>query len=200
MLDLANFEPQRLVSLRTRQSAAYKGLHALLLSQGIVDWRSGSSINVATCFGRNVDIHHIFPKAWCEQHSKAKFNVKIPPRIYNSAINKAPLSANTNQMIGSKPPSRYLESLRKQNQEINHAVQLCLSDVESLEADDFAGFFVQRGVALTKLIFTAMGKGEPPTDCKQTFGNVLSQENLAFESDEYDDSIPDEPDIILTVD
>lgn len=198
MLDLANFEPQRLVSLRTRQSAAYKGIHALLMSNGCVDWRSGSSINVQRFFGSNIDIHHVFPKAWCERSSATVLGAKIPPRIYNSAINKAPLSARTNQRIGGQAPSRYLELLRKDYPNVGRAVERSLIDAETLRNNDFFGFFVKRGVALTKLIHNAMGK--PVPDCEQTFRNVLARENLAKESDEYDDSVSDEPDVVIADD
>ena len=198
MLELANFEPQRLVSLRTRQSAAYKGIHALLMSNGCVDWHSGAAIDVHKFFGGNIDIHHVFPKAWCEQRSAETLGVRIPPRIFNSAINKAPLSAETNRRIGGRAPSRYLESLRSDYSEVDGAVKLSFVDADALRNDDFVTFFVKRGVALTKLIHNAMGKSSP--DCEQTFRDVLARENLAKESDEYDDSVADERDFVIADD
>src|SRR5262249_20133334 len=42
----ANFVPDRLLTLRTRNSAAYKGLAALLLRDGGLDFRSGTPIDV----------------------------------------------------------------------------------------------------------------------------------------------------------
>jgi hypothetical protein len=32
-------------------------------------------------FDEAIDIHHIFPKAWCEKQ-------KIKPQVYNSIVNK----------------------------------------------------------------------------------------------------------------
>ena len=197
ILELASFEPQRLVSLRTRQSAAYKGIHALLMNNGCIDWHSGAPIDVNRFFGRNIDIHHVFPKAWCEQRSATKLGVRIPPRIFNSAINKAPLSAETNRRIGGRAPSRYLDSLRKDYPEVDRAVERSFVDPNTLRDDNFVMFFVKRGVALTKLIHDAMGKDTP--DCEQAFRNVLTRENLAHETDGYDDSVADEPDIVIPI-
>ena len=55
-------------------------------------------------FDEAIDIHHIFPKAWCEKQ-------KIKPSVYNSIVNKTPLTARTNRVIGGRAPSEYLERL-----------------------------------------------------------------------------------------
>jgi hypothetical protein len=57
----AVFSPERLLTMRTRGSAAYKGLYALLLKEGAVDWRTGEEGNVTTYFDEAIDIHHVFP-------------------------------------------------------------------------------------------------------------------------------------------
>lgn len=59
----ANFQSQRLLSMRTRNSAAYKGLHALLLRDGCQDFRSGDPIDERMYFDEKIDIHHIFPSS-----------------------------------------------------------------------------------------------------------------------------------------
>lgn len=60
----ASFAPGRLHTLRSRQSAAYKGLHALLMRDGARDFRTGDTIQIATYFDDQVDIHHVFPQGW----------------------------------------------------------------------------------------------------------------------------------------
>ena len=198
MLELARFEPQRLISLRSRNSAAYKGVHALQLSNGCVDWSSGTDIDFATYIGKNINIHHIFPRAWCENHSTEHLGTEIPAWVYNSAINKAPISGETNQAIGASAPSDYLVRLRQANPDVDAHLDLSCIKPEYLETNDFIGFFVARGVALTKMIYGAMGK--PAPECEETFREVLRRVNLVRETDEYDDSIPDEPDIVPTID
>ena len=64
----ADFAPMRLLSLRTRQSAAYKGLFALMMKKGSRDFMSGDPISHTTGFALPVDIHHIFPRAWCRRN------------------------------------------------------------------------------------------------------------------------------------
>ena len=45
----ASFIPERLLSLRTRNSAAYKGLYALQMKSGAADWRTANQLAAATC-------------------------------------------------------------------------------------------------------------------------------------------------------
>ena len=86
------FRSDRLKTMRMRVSAAYKGVNALLMSQGAKDFRSGQEYSYAVFFNQAVDILHIFPKKWCEgQH--------IKPEEYDSIINKTPLSSKTNRKL-----------------------------------------------------------------------------------------------------
>jgi hypothetical protein len=59
----AVFAPARLLSLRTRGSAAYKGIRALLLREGARDLRTGEPSNVQNYFDEGVDVHHLFHNA-----------------------------------------------------------------------------------------------------------------------------------------
>ena len=105
---------------------------------------------------RNIDIHHIFPQAWCEK----EVSPRIPPRLYNSVINKTPIDAVTNRIIGRRAPSAYLPLLQ---QDIS---PVCLDDVLvshwidpiSLRDDDFAQSFVKRGEMMLSLIGQSMGR------------------------------------------
>ncbi|HKI20793.1 MAG TPA: hypothetical protein VKA15_23075, partial [Isosphaeraceae bacterium] len=97
----ASFAPTRLLTLQTRLSAAYKGLMALLIQAGGNDLLSGDPIALTTYFDTAVDIHHIFPRAYCERQ-------KYDRQRWNSIVNKAPLSGRTNRIIGGKAPSEYL--------------------------------------------------------------------------------------------
>ena len=63
----ASFVPERLLTLRTRNSSAYKGLYALQMKSGAADWRTAKPLTFATIHDENIDIHHIFPVAWCRR-------------------------------------------------------------------------------------------------------------------------------------
>ena len=190
MLEEANFEPARLLSLRTRNTAAYKGINALLMKNGATDWLSDESIRETNFYDDNIDIHHIFPRRWCEREAQELLGTKIPRRIFNSAINKSPLSARTNRIIGGRAPSTYVERLRRHASEVERAIEGHHMDINHLKSDDFVEFFVERGKSLMRLIGDAMGKELP--DGEEVFRNALETANLRVETDEYDDEEEEE--------
>ncbi len=151
----ASFQAGRLWTLRTRNSAAYKGLYALLMRDGCRDFRTGEPIEAQTFFDDKVDIHHIFPEKWCKAAG-------IDPGIYNSVVNKTALAARTNRQIGGRAPSKYLPAIEKaagvgaaKMDEIlgSH----CIAP-EHLRADRFWEFFPARAEALLQRIETATGR------------------------------------------
>ena len=151
----SNFQANRLLTLRTRNSAAYKGVHALLMRDGSRDFRTGEPIEDQTFFGDSIDIHHIFPRTWCDRHG-------VTSRIYNSIINKTAISARTNRSIGGRAPSIYLNTLQ-QNAEISPAdmdgiLASHRIDATSLRSDDFNAFFANRAEGIIQSIESAMGK------------------------------------------
>ena len=79
----ANFSPSRLHTLRTRNSAAYKGVYALLMEENTKDWLSATKIDFSSYFSESIDIHHIFPVAWRNKNG-------IPRDDYDCIINKTP--------------------------------------------------------------------------------------------------------------
>ena len=94
----AYFTDDRLWSLRTRNSAAYKGIFILQMQKGAKDFLSGDEVEWTNYYDEAIDIHHIFPQKWCIDNKKSA-------DIYNSIINKAPLTAKTNRIIGGMPLS-----------------------------------------------------------------------------------------------
>lgn len=151
----ATFSASRLYSLRTRNSAAYKGLYALQISAGALDFRTGDAINEQMYFGDSIDIHHIFPQHWCSTNG-------IAPRLVDCIINKAPLSYRTNRIIGGNAPSVYLGKLQSQSSisedRMDEILSTHLIDHATMRSDDFDSFFHQREQELIKRIESAMGK------------------------------------------
>lgn len=153
------FRADRLKTMRMRLSAAYKGVNALLMKEGAQDFRSGQKFDHTVFFGENVDIHHIFPQDWCKKQG-------VKPEVFDSIINKTPLSFRTNRIIGGVAPSDYLAKLIKGdavNPSIDPAkldvyLRSHLTDPAKLFADDFAGFMEDRQKQLLGLIEQAMGK------------------------------------------
>jgi len=151
----ANFNEERLLSLRTRNSAAYKGLYALLIKDGCQDFRSGDTINVQQYFDDKIDIHHIFPHKWCDENS-------INMNLCNSILNKTPLSARTNRIIGGRAPSEYITRVQHganiDDERMGEILRSHAIEPELLRANDFKGFIEHRKMALLKRIEGAIGK------------------------------------------
>ncbi len=154
----ANFQPGRLLTLRTRNSAAYKGLYALLMRDGCRDLRTGEPIEAQTFFDEAVDIHHIFPEKWCRA-------ARIDAGFCNSIINKTPLAARTNRQIGGRAPSKYLPAVEKaagvDTAKMDEILRSHCIEPEHLRSDRFWEFFAARAEALLTRIETATGKTIP---------------------------------------
>jgi len=151
----ASVVPARLHSLRTRNSAAYKGLYALLMLDGVLDFRSGEEIDVDRYFENKIDIHHIFPQKWCTDQG-------VEPKVFNSVINKTPLSARTNRIIGGRAPSAYLSRVQNSagidEARMDDILSTHYITPSLLRADDFHAFFEARQESLLQRIESAMGK------------------------------------------
>ena len=151
----SSFQAGRLLTLRTRNSAAYKGLYALLMHDEGADFRTGEPIAAQTVFDDEIDIHHIFPRRWCETED-------IEPGTYNSIINKTAISARTNRQIGGNAPSKYLPDLERtadidpaRMDEIlaSHSIA-----ADAVRTDRFWDFYATRAEALLHRIEIATGK------------------------------------------
>ena len=154
-MQAAQFQAERLLTLRTRNSAAYKGLYALQMKQGGRDFKTGQRIDVHAYMEDAIDIHHIFPRHWCGSHD-------IEPWIADCIVNKTALDAYTNRRIGGNAPSVYLSRIEAGDGIEGHVLDGFLRshdiDPAALRRDDFAGFFNQRFESLLRQAKNAMGK------------------------------------------
>ena len=154
----ANLAPDRLLTLRTRNSAAYKGVYVLLIREGARDFRTGETANDQNYFDEAVDIHHVFPKKWCQERKPEP----VPAGRCDSIVNKTPLMARTNRIIGGRAPSDYLQSLHT-NYGVSSAdetknLQSHFIDPDHLKSDDFEAFYDARHQDLLQRIGATMGK------------------------------------------
>ena len=153
------FRADRLKTMRMRLSAAYKGVNALLMKEGAQDFRSGQKFDHTVFFGENVDIHHIFPQDWCKKQG-------IKPAVFDSIINKTPLSFRTNRIIGGVAPSQYLAKLAKgdssnpaiESQKLDSYLESHLISPVLAHSDNFELFMQDRQRRLLALIEQATGK------------------------------------------
>lgn len=175
----SNFLTDRLRTLQSRQSAAYKGLHALTMQGGrALDWRTGAGVQEQTYFDESIDIHHIFPRAWCEKKG-------IGRGLYNSIANKTALSAPTNRFLSGDAPSTYLRRLQDRQKLGAEQVDAFLTshfiDPAHLRADDLMGMMVARAEALAALITEATGRPVGGRPMPEAFGHALPVDEPAEE-------------------
>jgi len=180
----ANFAASRLYSLRTRNSAAYKGIYALLMRNGCIDFRSGDPISVHTYFDERIDIHHIFPQKWCQEQ-------QISKEEYDCVLNKTALSARTNRIIGDKAPSEYLAKTQSaagiQEERMNEILFSHYIDSVAIRNNDFHTFLNFRRESIIKLIESAIGKSVIKDMEAPLFESKISEEEGAITHEYYEE-------------
>lgn len=156
----ANFQPSRLDTLRSRNSAAYKGINILIQRNGAKDffWKSTiRELEESDWEECKLDIHHVFPQDWCNKNG-------IVPKRFNSILNKTPISYKANRMIGGKAPVDYLKQLQSHtnvllsDEGMNEILRSHHIVAMHLRANDYDGFIESRRELLIREISTVMGK------------------------------------------
>ncbi len=104
----AAFYAARLLTLKTRNSAAYKGVYAFLMKRGCLDWIKDQPMGMHTFYEYKVDIHHIFPKAWCEKNG-------VDADHRESIVDNTAISFDTNRTIGGVAPSKYVDKVERKS-------------------------------------------------------------------------------------
>lgn len=167
------FNPTRLLTLQSKQSAAYKGIMALILKNHCKDFISGREMDFTVYKSENIDIHHIFPRSYCEKNNLSK-------EKWNSVVNKTPISYSTNREIGGVAPSEYLKKIEEKGQvdynSLNDYLQTHLIDVSAARSNDFEKHIVLRAKLLLDAIEKATGKiisGKDSDEVISKFGERL---------------------------
>jgi hypothetical protein len=155
-------------------SAAYKGLAALLMKNGSRDLISGTPVDINAYFNNAIDVHHIFPRAWCEKNNLLRDK-------WNSVVNKATIAAATNRFISGDAPNVYLGKIETKKEisttDLNAFLESHAIPVEKLRSNDFNGFMLERTSFLLLLIEQATGKAISGRESEQTvkaFGGVVA--------------------------
>lgn len=169
----AYFNPLRLLTLQSRLSAAYKGIMALILKNHSKDFISGREMDFTVYKAEGVDIHHVFPKDYCEKQ-------RYPREKWNSVVNKTPISYSTNREIGGVAPSKYLNKIADKGQVaesvLNGYLESHWLDVTACRTDDFNKHIIERAKKLLDAIESVMGKaisGRNSQEVVDKFGDKL---------------------------
>ena len=176
-VNAAIFSATRLLSLQTRNSAAYKGIMALIYKEKCLDFMNGTSMNIVRSMDETPDIHHIFPEIYCIKQNYKK-------EKWNSIVNKTPLLSASNRSIGGSAPSVYMKKIMRDadidEEELKKRIESNLVDYNAFKNDDFDTYFISRAKSLIRIIESAMGKEVPDKESEQTieqFGETLSNKD-----------------------
>jgi hypothetical protein len=151
----AVFLSDRLDTLTTRNSAAYKGIYALLVKQGAVDWYYNEGpLNPSLLLQYLVEVRQIFPRNWFTKRQSGDSRA-------NSIVNKTPLSYRASRSMTGSPAS-YLPLLAQESgmrlEWFDDVVATHLVDPTTLHDADFDSFYANRSKQLLELVNGAMGK------------------------------------------
>lgn len=140
-----NFNTMRLLGLQTKNSAAYKGIMALILNNRSCDWINGMEMGVQTYLDERSDIHHIFPQDYC-------IKMNYDKKKWNSIINKTPLFFSTNRYIGGTSPSDYMNKIiRNKNiskEQLKSHISSHMINADLLENNKFEEFIIDRAIKI----------------------------------------------------
>lgn len=167
------FNPTRLLTLQSRQSAAYKGIIALILKNHAKDFISGRDMDFTSYKSENIDIHHVFPKDYCIKKGYLR-------QKWNSVINKTPIGYSTNRCIGGVAPSVYLDKIINEEMVTSSVLDSYLEshwlDSGKMRDDEFEGFIIERAKSLLDAVSAATGKAVTGRDSEEVikaFGSAL---------------------------
>ena len=150
-----NFNTMRLLGLQTKNSAAYKGIMALILNNKSCDWINGMEMGVQTYLDERSDIHHIFPQDYC-------IKMNYDKKKWNSIINKTPLFFTTNRYIGGTAPSDYMNKIAKNKNISKEQLKVYISshliNADLLENNNFEEFIKDRAIKILNGIENCTGK------------------------------------------
>ncbi len=164
-INSALFSATRLISLQTRNSAAYKGIMALVYREQCRDFVKGTTMDIVKSMDESPDIHHIFPEVHCTKQGYKR-------EYWNSIVNKTPLLPESNRSIGGYAPSVYSKNVLK-NADINEQtyrerVESHLINYDYFINDDFNSYFIDRAKSILTVIEKAMGKSISDKSSEQT--------------------------------
>ena len=163
----------KLLNAKKLQSAVYKGLVSIIFKNGAKDFIAGKNMGSSANYAEGIDMHHIFPKKFCEAQKFSKDK-------YENIANKTLILAGTNRIIGSNAPSVYLKKIEDKTKlsstEVDEILERHFIDAELCRADNFNAFVVDRAKKILAAVEECTGRkisGRDSPEIKKVFGSSL---------------------------
>jgi hypothetical protein len=104
-----SFPAQRLREVTPKQQAVYKALMAMVMRTKAKDFHRGQELTPASIASRQVDDHHIFPRAYLNPPDR---DPAYPQQLVDCILNRTLIDAESNRRIGKRPPDEYMVDIR----------------------------------------------------------------------------------------
>ena len=142
-----------LLFIHRKYDALYKGVLNLINfdSKGLRNIENGKIVT----WSSNIEDHHIFPKGFLRKTRDTNLVDTDPQSGVNCVLNRTLIPKLTNIKVSDKPPSEYLQELRKKNPNIETALDshLIPKDVCDGTYDDLYPLFLEdRGKKVAQAI------------------------------------------------
>ena len=138
--------------VRPRQRAVYRGVMALVIQNGALDFHKRGRINSLLLADKKnpVDDHHIFPRAYLDR-------LGMSASLRDCILNRTFIDRITNRRLSKRAPSDYFAEIRAKHGDLESdrlfaSHVLPLGSQSPLLNDDFDGFIAKREQALKQLI------------------------------------------------
>jgi hypothetical protein len=139
-------------TIRPKQRAVYRGVMALILQQGALDFHKRGRITAQLLADKRnpVDDHHIFARAYLDEKG-------WPDKLRDCILNRTYIDRETNRRLSRRPPSDYFAEIRGKHgaaatAELLASHFLPADSGSPLLADDFTKFLDVREAALLEAI------------------------------------------------
>ena len=163
----------KLLNSKKLQSAVYKGLVSIIFKNGAKDFIAGRNMGSSANYAEGIDMHHIFPKKFCEAQ-------KISKDKCDNIANKTLILTGTNRIIGGNAPSIYLEKIEAKTKlssaDVDEILARHFIDADLCRADDFDSFLVDRAKKILDAVEKLTGRkisGRESSEIKKLFGTSL---------------------------
>lgn len=173
IVEKAHINAWNLMRAKSTQSAIYRGLISIIFHHGAKDFLAGTDMAASANFAESIEIHHVFPKKYCEIQ-------KLPKERYDNVANRTPITKRTNKILGDNPPSFYLgkieEKLNLSGVELDEILERHFIAPELCRADDFNAFLVDRAKKILDAVEERIGhpvSGRDSQEIKKVFGAPL---------------------------
>lgn len=103
----ASFAESRLHTA-TAESGVYRGLYALLMARGALDWRTGKPFTRETIGELLPRFHTVFPREFC-------LAAGADEQLADSVLNRTPMGRRTDVVMENNEPKRYLPRLQSKS-------------------------------------------------------------------------------------